>query len=158
VLKTVMFTDIVASTERVVRMGDRRWHELLDAHRSTVRRELERFGGREVRTTGDGFLATFDGPARAIRCARAITGEDSADALEVRAGLHTGECEVLEDDLAGVAVHIGARVGGLAAPREVLVTRTVRDLVTGSGIEFQDRGRHALKGIPGEWELLAVKR
>jgi pimeloyl-ACP methyl ester carboxylesterase/DNA-binding SARP family transcriptional activator len=157
VLKTVMFTDIVGSTERVVRMGDRRWHELLEAHRSAVRRELERFGGEEVRTIGDGFLACFDGPARAIRCARAITDKVGADALEVRAGLHTGECDVLGDDLTGVAVHIGARVGGLAGPREVLVTRTVRDLVTGSGIEFQDRGRHTLKGIPGEWELLAVK-
>jgi DNA-binding SARP family transcriptional activator/class 3 adenylate cyclase len=157
VLKTIMFTDIVGSTERVVRMGDRRWHELLDDHRSTVRLELERFGGQEVRTIGDGFLAAFDGPARAIRCARAITDKDGADDLEVRVGLHSGECEVLEDDLAGVAVHIGARVGGLAGPREVLVTSTVRDLVTGSGIEFQERGRHALKGIPGQWELLAVK-
>ena len=156
-LKTIMFTDIVGSTERIVHMGDRRWHELLEAHRSAVRRELERFGGQEVRTTGDGFLATFDGPARAIRCARAITDKDGGDELEVRAGLHSGECEVLGDDFAGVAVHIGARVGGLAGPREVLVTSTVRDLVTGSGIEFQDRGRHALKGIPGEWELLAVK-
>jgi pimeloyl-ACP methyl ester carboxylesterase/class 3 adenylate cyclase len=156
VLKTILFTDIVESTERVVRIGDRRWHELLDAHRSTVRRELERFHGQEVKTTGDGFLATFDGPARAIHCAQAITDKVGADGLEVRAGLHSGECEMLGDDLAGVAVHIGARVSGLAGPREVLVTSTVRDLVTGSGIEFRDRGRHTLKGIPGEWQLLAV--
>lgn len=156
VLKTILFTDIVGSTEQAVAMGDRRWHELLDAHDSAVRREIERFHGEEVRTTGDGFLASFDGPARAIRCARAITDQAGAIGLEVRAGLHSGECETRGDDLAGVAVHIGARVGGLAAPSEVLVTSTVRDLVTGSGVEFHDRGRHALKGIPGEWQLLAV--
>jgi pimeloyl-ACP methyl ester carboxylesterase/class 3 adenylate cyclase len=157
VLRTILFTDIVGSTERVVRMGDRRWHELLDAHHSTVRRELDRFRGQEVQTIGDGFLATFDGPARAIRCARAISDKVGVIGLEVRAGLHSGECEERGDELAGVAVHIGARVGGLAGPREVLVTSTVRDLVTGSGIEFHDRGRHTLKGIPGEWQLLAVK-
>ncbi len=156
VLKTILFTDIVGSTERVVRMGDRRWHELLDAHHSTVREELERFSGKEVKTIGDGFLATFDGPARAVHCARAITDKVGAIGLQVRAGLHSGECEAQGDDLAGVAVHIGARVGGLAGPGEVLVTSTVRDLVTGSGIEFHDRGRHTLKGIPGEWQLLAV--
>jgi class 3 adenylate cyclase len=156
VLKTILFTDIVGSTERVVRMGDRRWHELLNAHHASVRQELERFDGQEVKTIGDGFLATFDGPARAIRCAQAITDKVGTEGLEVRAGLHSGECAMLGDDLAGVAVHIGARVGGLARPREVLVTSTVRDLVTGSGIEFADRGRHALKGIPGEWQLLAV--
>ena len=156
VLKTILFTDIVGSTERAVRMGDRRWRELLDTHDSTVRRELERFHGQEVQTMGDGFLVTFDGPARAIRCARAITDKAGAIGLEVRAGLHSGECEARGDDLAGVAVHIGARVGGLADPGEVLVTSTVRDLVTGSGIEFDDRGPHALKGIPGEWQLLAV--
>jgi class 3 adenylate cyclase len=156
VLKTILFTDIVGSTERVVRMGDRRWHELLDAHHSTVRGELERFRGQEVKTVGDGFLATFDGPARAIRCARAITDKVGAIGLEVRAGLHSGECVVRGDDLAGVAVHIGARVGGLAGAGEVLVTSTVRDLVTGSGIEFHDRGRHTLKAIQGEWQLLAV--
>jgi class 3 adenylate cyclase/pimeloyl-ACP methyl ester carboxylesterase len=155
-LKTILFTDIVGSTERLMRMGDRRWHELLDAHHSTVRRELERFSGQEVKTVGDGFLATFDGPARAIRCARAITDKVGAIGLEVRAGLHSGECVVRGDDLAGVAVHIGARVGGLAGAGEVLVTSTVRDLVTGSGIEFHDRGRHTLKGIQGEWQLLAV--
>ena len=156
VLKTILFTDIVGSTERAVGIGDRRWHELLDAHHSTVRRELDRFRGQEVQTTGDGFLATFDGPARAIPCARAITNKVGDIGLEVRAGLHSGECQIRGDDLAGVAVHIGARVGGLAGPREVLVTSTVRDLVTGSGIEFDDRGRHTLKGVPGEWQLLAV--
>jgi pimeloyl-ACP methyl ester carboxylesterase len=157
VLKTILFTDIVASTERAVGVGDRRWRELLEAHRSTVRRELKRFDGNEVQTVGDGFLATFDGPARAIRCARAITEKVGGMGLEVRAGLHTGECEIQGDDLAGVAVHIGARVGALAGPREVLVTSTVRDLVAGSGIEFEDRGRHTLKGIPDEWHLLAAR-
>jgi class 3 adenylate cyclase len=156
VLKTVLFTDIVGSTEQAVRIGDRRWHELLDTHDTTVRRELERFRGQEVNTIGDGFLASFDGPARAIRCARAITAQAGTIGLEVRAGLHSGECEARGEDLAGVAVHIGARVAGLAGPGEVLVTSTVRDLVTGSSIEFHDRGRHTLKGIPGEWELLAV--
>jgi class 3 adenylate cyclase len=156
VLKTIMFTDIVESTERAVRMGDRRWHELLDAHDSIVRGELERFHGREVKTIGDGFLAAFDGPARAIRCAQTITEKAGDMGLEVRAGLHSGECEARGDDLAGIAVHIGARVGGLAGPSEVLVTSTVRDLVTGSGVEFDDRGSHKLKGIPGEWQLLAV--
>jgi class 3 adenylate cyclase len=157
VLKTILFTDIVGSTERAVRLGDRRWHELLDAHHSIVRREIDRFRGRAVKTVGDGFLATFDGPARAIRCAQVITDEVGSIGLEVRAGLHSGECEVRGEDLVGVAVHIGARVGALAGTGEVLVTSTVRDLVTGSGIEFQDRGRHALKGVPDEWQLLAVK-
>ncbi|MGA8218139.1 MAG: adenylate/guanylate cyclase domain-containing protein [Solirubrobacterales bacterium] len=156
VLKTILFTDIVGSTERAVRMGDRRWRELLDAHDSAVREELERFRGHEVKAIGDGFLAAFDGPARAIRCAQAITDKVGAMGLEVRAGLHSGECEARGDDLAGVAVHIGARVGSLAGPSEVLVTSTVRDLVAGSGVEFHDRGRHDLKGIPGEWQLLAV--
>jgi class 3 adenylate cyclase len=137
-------------------MGDRRWHEVLDAHDSAVREQLERFHGQEVKTIGDGFLAAFDGPARAIRCAQAITGKAADMGLELRAGLHTGECEARGDDLAGVAVHIGARVGSLAGPSEVLVTSTVRDLVTGSGVEFHDRGRHELKGIPGDWQLLAV--
>ena len=158
VLKTIMFTDIVGSTEQAVRVGDRRWHELLDAHDSAVRGELERFRGREVKTVGDGFLAAFDGPARAIRCAQAITDKVGAIGLEVRAGLHSGECERRGEDLAGVAVHIGSRVGSLAGPNEVLVTSTVRDLVTGSGVEFHDRGRHSLRGIPGEWQLLAVSR
>jgi class 3 adenylate cyclase len=156
VLKTVLFTDIVGSTERAVRVGDRRWRELLDAHDSTVRHELERFRGQEIRTTGDGFLAGFDGPARAIRCARAISDKTRTVGVEVRTGLHSGECEARGDDLAGVAVHIGSRVAGIAGPGEVLVTSTVRDLVAGSGIEFADRGRHTLRGIPGEWQLLAV--
>ena len=158
VLKTIMFTDIVGSTERAVSMGDRRWHEVLEAHDSAVRGELERFRGDEVKTIGDGFLAAFDGPARAIRCAQAITGKAADMGLDVRAGLHTGECVARGDDLAGIAVHIGARVGSLAGPGEVLVTSTVRDLVTGSGVEFQDRGSHELKGVPGKWQLLAVPR
>jgi pimeloyl-ACP methyl ester carboxylesterase/class 3 adenylate cyclase len=156
VLKTVLFTDIAGSTERAVQMGDRRWDELLATHDSTVRRELARFHGQEVKSIGDGFLASFDGPARAIRCAQAIGEEVGAIGLEVRAGLHAGECVARGEDLAGVAVHIGARVAGLASPGEVLVTSTVRDLVAGSDIEFTDRGAHALKGVPGEWQLLAV--
>jgi class 3 adenylate cyclase/pimeloyl-ACP methyl ester carboxylesterase len=156
VLKTLLFIDIVGSTARAVRMGDRRWRELLDAHDHAVRRELDRFRGREVGTTGDGFLASFDGPARAIRCALAISAKAHGIGLEIRAGLHTGECEARGDDLAGVAVHTGARVAALAGPNEVLVTSTVRDLVRGAGIEFRDRGRHALTGIPGEWQLLTV--
>ncbi len=158
VLKTILFTDIVGSSERAVSMGDRRWHEVLEAHDSAVRAELERFHGHEVKTMGDGFLAAFDGPARAIRCAQAVTDKAADMGLEVRTGLHTGECMARGDDLAGIAVHIGARVGRLAGPGEVLVTSTVRDLVTGSGVEFNDRGSHELKGIPGEWQLLAVPR
>jgi pimeloyl-ACP methyl ester carboxylesterase len=156
VLKTVLFTDIAGSTERAVQMGDRRWHQLLEAHDATVRRQLTRFHGQEVNTTGDGFLACFDGPARAIRCAEAIGEQVGAIGLEVRAGLHAGECVARGENLAGVAVHIGARVASLASPGEVLVTSTVRDLVAGSDIEFTDRGAHALKGIPGKWQLLAV--
>jgi len=156
VLKTVMFTDIAGSTAQAARSGDRRWHELLEAHDSTVRRELDRFCGQEVKSTGDGFLACFDGPARAIHCARAISDKAQTIGLEVRAGLHSGECIPRGDDFAGVAVHIGARVAGLADPGEVLVTSTVRDLVAGSNIEFADRGRHTLRGVPGEWQLLAV--
>ena len=156
VLTTVLYTDIVGSTERAATMGDRRWHELLDTHDTVIRRELTRFRGREVNTTGDGFLAAFDGPARAIQCARAITVEAQAIGVDVRAGLHTGECEVRGDDLAGIAVHIGARVAAKAGPREVLVSSTVRDLVAGSGIEFADQGEHELKGVPGTWRLYAV--
>jgi pimeloyl-ACP methyl ester carboxylesterase len=156
VLKTVLFTDIAGSTEQAVRLGDRRWHALLDAHDIAVRRELARFRGKEIKTIGDGFLASFDGPGRAINCARAISESTREMGLEIRAGLHSGECEMRGDDLAGVAVHIGARVAGLATPGEVLVTSTVRDLVVGSGIEFADRGRHTLRGIPGEWQLLAA--
>ena len=156
VLKTLLLTDIVGSTEEAVRLGDRRWHELLDAHDATVRAELEHFRGREVKATGDGFLACFDGPTRAIRCARAISDGARALGLEVRAGLHTGECETRGDDLAGVAVHIAARVAALAQPGEVLCSRTVTDLVGGSGISFVDRGVHALKGVPGQWQTFAV--
>jgi class 3 adenylate cyclase len=157
VLKTVLFTDIVKSTERAVSMGDRRWHELLDAHDAAVRRELEHFRGQEVKTTGDGFLACFDGPARAIRCARAIADRTHALGIDVRAGLHTGECETRGDDLAGVAVHIAARVAALAGAGEVLCSRTVTDLVAGSGIGFADRGVHSLKGVPGTWQTFAVE-
>lgn len=156
ILKTILFTDIVASTERAAELGDRRWRELLDSHDAVVRKEIQKARGREVKTTGDGFLAAFDGPARAIRCAQAIGRQASGLGLQVRAGLHTGECEVRGDDLAGIAVHIGARVAALAGPGEILVTGTVRDLVAGSGIEFADRGAHALKGIPGEWRILSA--
>ena len=156
VLKTILFTDIVGSTQQVARLGDRRWKELLDEHDRSTRHALERFQGRELNTTGDGFFAAFDGPARAIRCAQAIAGDARRIGLQVRAGVHTGECEPRGDDLAGIAVHIGARVAGLADPGEVLVTSTVRDLVAGSRIEFADRGRHPLKGVPGEWHVLAV--
>jgi class 3 adenylate cyclase/alpha-beta hydrolase superfamily lysophospholipase len=157
VLKTVVFTDIVGSTERAAELGDRRWRELLDAHDAAIRRELGRFRGEEVATTGDGFLAAFDGPGRAISCAQAIATRSHELGLEIRAGLHTGECELRGNDLAGIAVHIGARVASLAGPGEVLVTGTVRDLVNGSGIEFTDRGMHELKGVPGKWDLLAVR-
>jgi class 3 adenylate cyclase/pimeloyl-ACP methyl ester carboxylesterase len=157
VLKTVMFTDIVDSTARAAAEGDKRWHALLDAHDAAIRRELGRFRGDEVKTTGDGFLAAFDGPGRAINCARAIALRSRDLGLEVRAGVHSGECELRDDDLAGIAVHIGARVASLARPGEVLVTSTVRDLVNGSDIAFVDRGCHALKGVPGEWQVLAVR-
>jgi class 3 adenylate cyclase len=156
VLATVMFTDIVRSTERAVELGDRRWRELLARHEALVRDQLERFRGREVQMLGDGVLATFDGPARAIRCARTICDEVRGLGLEVRAGLHTGECEMRNGDIAGIAVHTGARVSAKASPGEVLVSSTVKDLVAGSGIEFQDRGVHQLKGVPGEWRLFAV--
>jgi class 3 adenylate cyclase len=156
VLATVMFTDIVGSTERVAELGDRRWRELLETHGSVVRRELERHRGREVKTIGDGFLATFDGPARAIRCAEAIANAVRRLGIEIRAGLHTGECEEMNGDVGGIAVHTGARVSAKAGPGEVLVSQTVKDLVAGSGIEFADRGTHELKGVPGEWRLFAV--
>lgn len=158
VLKTILFTDIVASTQRASELGDRRWREILDQHDAKVRSALQRFRGDEIKTTGDGFFAAFDGPARAIRCAQAITKDAGRLGLDLRAGLHTGECEVRGDDLTGIAVHTGARVAALAAPGEILVTSTVRDLVAGSDIEFTDRGSHALKGIPGEWKVLAVDR
>jgi class 3 adenylate cyclase/pimeloyl-ACP methyl ester carboxylesterase len=156
VLSTVLFTDIVNSTRRAAEMGDRDWHALLDAHDAIVRSQLARFRGREVSTAGDSFLAVFDGPQRAIRCAMAIRDAVQALGIEVRAGLHTGECEIRGDDIGGIAVHIGARVSALAGPNDVLVSSTLRDLVIGSGLEFEDRGAHELKGVPGEWHLLAV--
>jgi class 3 adenylate cyclase len=156
VLATVLFTDIVDSTPRAAEMGDRDWHALLDAHDAIVRSQLARFRGREVNTSGDGFLAMFDGPQRAIRCAMAIRDAVQALGIEVRAGLHTGECEVRGDDIGGIAVHIGARVSALAGPNDVLVSSTLRDLVIGSGLEFEERGAHELKGVPGEWRLFAV--
>jgi len=156
VLATVLFTDIVASTERAAAIGDRGWRALLDSYYAAVRRELARFRGREIDTAGDGMFATFDGPARAIRCASAITGAVRQLGVEVRAGLHTGECEVMGEKVGGIAVHIGARVASQAGPGEVLVSNTVKDLVAGSGIRFEDRGAHTLKGVPGEWRLFAV--
>jgi len=156
VLATVMFTDIVGATERAVALGDRRWRDLLDRHHAVVREQLSRFRGREIDTAGDGFLASFDGPARAVRCAGAIVREMRHLGLEIRAGLHTGECELLDDKLSGVAVHTGARVASLAAAGEVLVSGTVKDLVAGSRLTFEDRGVHTLKGLPGEWHLYAV--
>jgi class 3 adenylate cyclase/pimeloyl-ACP methyl ester carboxylesterase len=157
VLTTVLFTDIVASTEQLASVGDRRWRAMLDAHDRAVRERLHRFRGREVKTTGDGFHACFDGPGRAIGCARSITQAAQELGIEVRAGLHTGECEIRGDDLAGLAVHLAARIGSLARPGEVLVSTTVKDLVAGSGIEFVDRGDHELKGIPATWRLYAVE-
>ena len=157
ILATVMFTDIVDSTRKAAALGDRRWRDLLGRHDTLMRRELERHRGRAVKTLGDGFLATFDGPARAIRCACSARDALRGLGVEVRAGLHTGECELIGDDLGGIAVNIGARVGSVAGPGEVLVSRTVTDLVAGSGIEFTDRGVHSLKGVPGEWQLYAVK-
>jgi class 3 adenylate cyclase len=156
VLATVLFTDIVGSTERAAEIGDRNWRDLLEGHHAVVRRELDRHQGHEIDTAGDGFLATFDGPARAIRCARAVAASLAELGLDVRAGVHTGECELVGEKVAGVAVHTGARVAGLAAPGEVLVSQTVKDLVAGSGIRFEDRGAHVLKGVPGEWRLYAV--
>ncbi len=155
-LATVLFTDLVGSTAQAVELGDRRWSELLEQHHAAVRRELGRFDGREVDTAGDGFFATFDGPARAIRCAQAILGAVRPLGLDVRAGLHTGEVELADGKVAGIAVNIGARVAAQASAGEVLVSGTVKDLVAGSGLEFDDRGVAALKGIPGEWRLFAV--
>jgi class 3 adenylate cyclase len=156
VLATVLFTDIVGSTQRAVELGDRHWRELLAAHEVIVRRELERFRGVEVDTAGDSFLATFDGPARAIRCAVAIRDAVHSVGIQIRAGLHTGECEIHGHNIAGIAVHTGARVGAMAGPDEVLVSSTVKDLVAGSGIEFEDRDVHQLKGVPGSWRIFAV--
>ena len=156
VLATILFTDIVGSTERAAQMGDRRWRDLLAAHDDLSKRVVSSFRGRYVKSTGDGVLASFDGPARAIRAACTMRSRARELGVELRAGLHTGECEVLGEDIGGLAVHIGARVGAKAAAGEVLVTRTVADLVAGSGLELEDRGVHALKGVPGEWGLLAV--
>src|SRR5919197_488095 len=156
VLATVLFTDVVGSTKRLAEIGDARWRELIDAHHTAVRPPLDRYQGREIDTAGDGFFATFDGPARAIRCARAICEGVHALDLQVRAGLHTGECELVNGSVRGIAVHIGARVASLAAPGEVLVSSTVKDLVAGSGIEFADRGEHRLKGISEPWRVFAV--
>jgi len=158
ILATVLFTDIVGSTVKAAAIGDRRWRDLLEGHHSAVRRNLDRFRGREVKTTGDGFLAVFDGPTRGVRCACAIADEIRPLGIEVRAGLHTGECEIMGDDYGGLAVHIGARVAALAGPGEVLVSSTVKDLVAGSGLHFNDYGSRSLKGVPGEWRIFAVDR
>jgi class 3 adenylate cyclase len=155
-LATVLFTDIVGSTEKAARLGDRDWRQLLERHDAAVRRQLTLHRGREVKTMGDGFLATFDGPARAIRCAAALQSEVASLGVEVRAGIHTGEVELIGDDVGGMAVNIGARIGALAGAGEVLVSSTVRELVVGSGLEFADRGVQTLKGAPGEWRLFAV--
>jgi class 3 adenylate cyclase len=156
VLATVLFTDVVESTEAASRLGDRAWGELVERHHSTVRTLLARYRGSEMDTAGDGVFATFDGPARAVRCALAITEAVRPLGVEVRAGVHTGEVERLEEKVGGIAVNIGARISALAGPSEVLVSQTVRDIVIGSALEFEDRGSHELKGIPGEWRVFSV--
>jgi class 3 adenylate cyclase len=156
IVTTVLFTDVCGSTAQAAALGDRRWRRLLDAHDRTAREQLRRFRGREINTTGDGFVASFDGPARAIRCAQAILDAARQLGLKLRAGLHTGECEVRGDDLGGIAVHIASRVAAIAAAGEVLVSRTVKDLVVGSDLQFNQRGEHELKGVPGTWKLFAV--
>jgi pimeloyl-ACP methyl ester carboxylesterase len=153
VLATVQFTDIVQSTERAAALGDRKWRELLEGFQSMVRDNLRQWRGREIDTAGDGFLAAFDGPARAIRCAAAVRDGARSRGIELRAGLHTGECEIIGEKLGGIAVHIGSRVAGKAQPGEIVVSQTVKDLVAGSGMTFEERGAHALKGVPGEWRL-----
>ena len=157
VLATVLFTDIVGSTTLAAELGDRRWRDLLLQHHALVRQQLLRFRGREIDTAGDGFFATFDGPARAIHCAVAIEGAVRELGIEIRAGLHTGECELADRKVAGIAVHIGMRVAAEAAPGEVLVSNTVKDLVAGSGIRFYERGLCELKGVPGQWQLFGVQ-
>ena len=157
VLATVLFTDIVGATERAAELGDRRWRELITQHHALVRQQLARYRGREIDTAGDGFLATFDGPALAVRCAAAIGQALRPLGVRIRAGLHTGECEVIGDKLGGIAVHIGARVAALAGPDEILASSTVKDLVAGSGLRFEDRGVHNLRGVPGEWRLFAAE-
>jgi class 3 adenylate cyclase len=155
-LATVLFTDIVDSTATAAALGDRHWHDLLERHHALVRRELDRYGGKEIDTAGDGFFATFDGPARAVRCACAVEEAVAELGLEVRAGVHTGEVELVDGKVGGIAVHIGARIAHEAGPGEVLVSSTVKDLVVGSGLRFRERGRTELKGVPGEWQLYAV--
>jgi class 3 adenylate cyclase len=156
VFATVMFTDIVNSTAQSAALGDEGWRNVQDAHDAVVRAQLARFNGKEIRKMGDGFLATFDGPGRAVRCALAISEGVKKLGIEIRAGLHAGEIELVDDDIAGIAVAIGARVGALATASEVLVSSTIKDLVTGSSLELEDRGTHTLKGVPGEWRLYAV--
>jgi class 3 adenylate cyclase len=156
VLATVLFTDIVGSTERAAQIGDRAWRDVLDRHHAIVRERLDRFRGREIKTLGDGFVATFDRPAAAVHCAQEIVEQVDALGLSVRCGLHTGECELLDGDVGGIAVHIGARVNALARGGEVLVSSTVKDLVVGSDLDFEDRGTQQLRGVPGEWRLYAV--
>jgi class 3 adenylate cyclase len=156
VLATILFTDIVGATEMAARLGDAAWHDLLEKHHALVRREISRYRGEELDTAGDGFFATFDGPARAVQAATAIRDAVESLGIEVRAGLHTGECELHDGKVTGIAVSIGARIASLADPGEVLVSSTVRDLVAGSGLVFEDRGSHELKGVPGEWSLAAV--
>jgi class 3 adenylate cyclase len=156
VLATVLFTDIVGSTEKVAELGNAGWRDLVERHHAHVRALLERYRGTEVDTAGDGFFASFDGPARAIRCAHAIVEEVRPLGIEVRAGLHTGECEVIDGKVGGMAVNLGARVGAVAEPSEVLVSQTVKDLVVGSGLAFEDRGEYELKGVDGRWRLYRV--
>lgn len=157
VLATCLFTDLVGSTQKAAELGDARWQDLLESHRFAIRRELERFRGREVKTIGDGFFAIFDGPARGVLCAKAIVHDVRKLGLELRAGLHTGECEILDGDVGGIAVHIAARVASMAAPSQVLVSSTVKDLVAGSELAFDEAGSHILRGVPGEWRLFTVK-
>jgi class 3 adenylate cyclase len=157
VLTTILFTDIVGSTNKAAELGDQRWRHRLDQYDALVQRQLERFRGRRINTTGDGTVAAFDGPGRAVRCATAIEEAVQGLDLHIRAGVHTGEVELRGDDMTGIAVHLAARVQALAQPREVLVSSTVKDLVSGSGIEFEDRGEHELKGVPGSWHLFAVE-
>ena len=156
-LATLLFTDIADSTSLAGRLGDRRWRDVLEEHNRIIRREIARFRGNEVKTLGDGFLATFDGPARAVRAAQTIEREVESVGVRIRAGLHTGEVETIGNDVGGMAVHIGARVGAMANPGEILVSGTVRDLVVGSELVFEERGTHKLKGVPGEWRLFAVR-
>ena len=158
VLATVLFTDIVGSTEKAATLGDRRWHDLLDGHNAAVRTAIARTRGREIGTQGDGFLATFDGPARGVQCARAIINATRPLGIEVRCGLHTGECEKIGDDIGGIAVHIGARIAALAEANEILVSSTVKDLVAGSGLRFSNLGAKALRGVPGTWNVFRVEQ